>query len=55
MVCNVPRNNALAAAAPEAAESAGLWARYLAQWTAWNHLRTVACIAAAAAFTLALV
>jgi uncharacterized membrane protein len=51
---NVPLNNALAAAQPEGAEGAGLWTRYLAEWTAWNHLRTAASLAAAAAFTFAL-
>jgi uncharacterized membrane protein len=54
MAFNVPRNNALAAVAPESAEGAGLWARYVAGWTAWNHVRTGACLAAAAALTMAL-
>jgi uncharacterized membrane protein len=48
---NVPRNNALAAADPDAPETAELWARYLREWTAWNHVRTLAALAAAAAFT----
>jgi len=51
---NVPLNDALAAARPEVAESAVLWKRYLTEWTAWNHLRTAASLAAAAAFILAL-
>ena len=51
---NVPLNDALAAAQPEGAEDAGLWMRYLAEWTAWNHLRTAASLAAAAAYILAL-
>ena len=55
MVCNVPRNDALAAVAPTAPDAAGLWADYVASWTFWNHVRTAAAIAAAAAFTLALV
>ena len=54
MVCNVPRNNALAAVAPETAEAAKLWASYLSRWTAWNHVRMLAALAAAAAFTWAL-
>jgi uncharacterized membrane protein len=53
MVCNVPRNNALAAVNSSAPEAAELWARYLKEWTAWNHLRTVAALAAALALTLA--
>ena len=54
MAFNVPRNNALAAVAPESAEGAGLWARYVEEWTAWNHVRAAACLAAAASLTLAL-
>jgi uncharacterized membrane protein len=49
MAFNVPRNNVLAgldAASPEAAET---WRRYLAEWTAWNSVRTVASLAATAA------
>jgi uncharacterized membrane protein len=55
MVFNVPLNNALAAADPESATGAAQWAQYVSSWTAWNTLRTVASIAAALAFTLALV
>lgn len=50
MAYNVPLNKALAAAAPDTPEAAALWSRYLKTWTAWNHIRTLACIAAAAAF-----
>lgn len=50
---NVPRNNALAAADPHSAEGMRLWAGYLSTWTAWNHVRAVAAIAAAACFTIA--
>ncbi|HKB04757.1 MAG TPA: anthrone oxygenase family protein [Gemmataceae bacterium] len=51
---NIPRNDALAAvtrADPDAAEH---WARYVSGWTVWNHIRTAAALAAAAAFSLAL-
>jgi len=51
---NVPQNDALAAVEPGRAESAALWGRYLASWTVWNHVRTVAALAAAASFTIAL-
>lgn len=51
---NVPRNNALAALDPASAEAASYWATYLASWTAWNHVRTAASLAAAASLTLAL-
>jgi uncharacterized membrane protein len=48
MVFNVPLNNALAIAKPESPEGANLWAKYLMDWTFWNHVRTVAALAAAA-------
>ena len=51
---NVPLNNSLAAAEPASEAGAELWPRYLGQWTAWNHLRTVAGLFATAGFTLAL-
>jgi uncharacterized membrane protein len=51
--CNVPRNDALAAVAPSAAGAADVWSRYLDEWTMWNHVRTVAALAAAAALTMA--
>ena len=52
---NVPLNDALAAAEPASAEAVSLWTRYLAEWTRWNHVRTVASLAAAASFILALI
>jgi uncharacterized membrane protein len=54
MVFNVPRNNALAAVAPASAEGAALWADYLVTWTRWNHVRTIAALASAATFFVAL-
>ncbi len=54
MIFNVPMNDALAAAKPNRADGAQLWATYLVSWTMWNHLRTVASIAATIAFALAL-
>lgn len=51
---NVPRNNALASLVPADADSASAWSSYLARWTAWNHVRTAASLAAAASLTLAL-
>ncbi len=53
-VFNVPLNNALAAVGPDSAEGANLWRHYVARWTAWNHVRTAAALAAAAALTSAL-
>jgi uncharacterized membrane protein len=54
MLRNVPLNDTLAAAAADSGEGALLWTRYLAGWTAWNHVRTAASLAAAASFTFAL-
>jgi uncharacterized membrane protein len=53
MAFNVPRNEALARVEPSDPDGARLWAGYLSSWTAWNHVRTVASLAAAAAFCLA--
>ena len=54
IVCNVPRNNALASVDPESAGGEKVWRGYVPGWTAWNTVRTVAAVAAAALFTLAL-
>jgi len=54
IVFNVPRNEALAGIAPDGPTSANLWSGYVTSWTAWNHVRTVASIAAAASFSIAL-
>jgi uncharacterized membrane protein len=54
MAFNVPLNNALAPLAPESAEAAQLWARYLVDWTWWNSVRTVASALATIAFILGL-
>jgi uncharacterized membrane protein len=51
---NVPRNRALARVTPDGADGARVWADYLVSWTAWNHVRTAAAVAAAAAFMAAL-
>jgi uncharacterized membrane protein len=53
-VCaNVPRNAAMVALDPNSAEAVRLWADYLEAWTAWNHVRAAAALAAAVCFTLA--
>jgi uncharacterized membrane protein len=54
IVFNVPLNHQLASVAPGSAEGAAVWTRYLSAWTAWNHVRTLASLAAAAAFIIAL-
>ena len=50
---NVPRNNALATVDPAASDAAERWRRYDASWTAGNHVRTVACLAAATLLIIA--
>ena len=53
-VFNVPLNNALAAVQPAGSEACALWARYLVDWTWWNHVRTVASTLAFALFIAAI-
>jgi uncharacterized membrane protein len=55
MVFNVPLNNALAAVDPSSPDAASLWARYLTDWTFWNHVRTAASTGSFALFVLALI
>jgi uncharacterized membrane protein len=52
MAFNVPLNNRLARLDAAAPESAELWPRYVAAWTRWNHVRTVASVAAAGVLLL---
>ncbi|WP_455354269.1 anthrone oxygenase family protein [Streptomyces sp. SYSU K217416] len=54
IVFHIPRNNALADMDPAAEKSAAYWARYVPVWTAGNHVRTVASLAAAVCFVLGL-
>ncbi len=54
MACNVPRNEVLAKVDADSPAGAAAWARYVPSWTAWNHVRTAASLAAAVAFTIAL-
>jgi uncharacterized membrane protein len=54
MVFNVPLNDALAIVEPASTNGADVWANYLTNWTFWNHVRTVAALAAALSFTMAL-
>lgn len=54
MVFNMPLNNALAAVEKASLEAEQVWSRHLIVWTRWNHVRTIASTAAAAAFIIAL-
>ncbi len=51
---NVPLNDALTAVDPASVEGASVWARYLADWTLWNHVRTVSSTLACALFIWAI-
>lgn len=50
MLFNVPLNNALAAVDPASANGADVWAKFLRDWTFWNHVRTIASTVAMASF-----
>ena len=50
IAANVPLNDALAAVDPTSMEAASLWARYLNDWTMWNHVRTISSTVACALF-----
>ena len=53
MVCNVPLNNRLAAVPATAKDLTAHWQAYREPWTRWNHVRTIACLLAAALFAIA--
>jgi uncharacterized membrane protein len=55
MIFNVPMNNALMVADPATPEGLELWAKYLTDWTFWNHIRTFASLASGASLIMALV
>ena len=54
-VANVPLNEALAEFSPESAEAAQYWPRFVAEWSAWNHVRGAAALSASALLVLALI
>jgi uncharacterized membrane protein len=51
---HVPRNNALAGVQPQDGKAASRWARYVSEWTRWNHMRAAASLTAAVVFTVSL-
>jgi len=54
MVRNVPLNNELLAATPDAKNAHDFWKRYQTSWSLWNHVRMVTALAACVIFILAL-
>jgi uncharacterized membrane protein len=50
---HVPHNDALALVDPDSAGAGSAWRHYLSAWTAWNHVRTLACAASAVCLTIA--
>src|SRR5262249_41755562 len=50
----VPRNDGLARLAPDSADAAPRWPSWVTDWTAGNHVRVVAGVAATASYTVAL-
>ena len=53
MAYHVPRNDALAALAPDAPGTTQAWKTYLVEWTTANHARAAAGLLAAAALGIA--
>ncbi|WEX09117.1 anthrone oxygenase family protein [Chelativorans sp. AA-79] len=51
---NVPLNDALARVDTVSAQAADVWARFLQDWTFWNHVRTISSAAALTCFVMAL-
>ena len=54
IVYHIPHNNALDLVDANGPEAASAWARYVGPWTAWNHVRTLTSLGAAAAYCMAL-
>ena len=52
IVWNVPLNKKLAAVPASAKDLTAQWQAYRVPWTRWNHVRTIACLLAAAAFAV---
>jgi uncharacterized membrane protein len=54
IAANVPLNDRLAKLDPRDADAGDFWGWFVTRWTAWNHVRTVAALAAAALLTVTL-
>ena len=55
MLGNVPLNNRLAAVSATDSTIRDVWEHYLDRWKVWNHVRTVAAMAAALLYTIGLI
>jgi uncharacterized membrane protein len=53
-LANVPLNERLAAQQPGTSAADRFWVEYRRRWTRWNHVRSVAALAAATAYVAAL-
>jgi len=53
-IFNIPLNDALARVDAASLDGAQFWVRFLAGWTAWNHVRTLSSVLAMAAYLFAL-
>lgn len=51
---HVPRNNRLASMDPGSHDAKAYWARYVREWTRWNHLRALAASVALVGFIVGL-
>jgi uncharacterized membrane protein len=54
MLVNVPLNDKLASQDPATVQAAQFWAVYVSQWMKWNHVRTIASLAATTLLILAI-
>ncbi len=54
LACNVPRNDRLGRIDPSSADAIAYWPRYVEEWSAWNHVRTIAALASCACAAIAL-
>lgn len=54
IIGNVPLNDQLAAVSATDPNAVEIWTHYLDRWTMWNHVRTVAAMAAALLYVLGL-
>ncbi len=53
ITCNVPLNERLRRVPAGDAAADTVWPEYVARWTRWNHVRTLACLTAAVLFAAA--